>query len=123
MNGQDADLGFLKVEPNREGAGRFSREFRVAENWWLLKKIFSNPIACVKVVFLDRRHIRKLKKFAGSDPMWSRLSPFIRHVRRHHDHFHIRVGDKSGAPGCGGLNSEDNTERTLAENHDFPSEG
>ena len=72
----------------------------VAANWWLLKRLFANPYACVKKVFLDKRLIRKLGKVAAQDPEWAKIAPHIQHIRGHRSHFHIRVGDGPGAPGC-----------------------
>ena len=100
MNGKDVDLGFLWVKTNQPSPKFFTRQFSAKENWWLMKRLFSNPYVCVSKVLLDWRHIRKLKKEARGDPMWSRLRPFIRHVRRHRNHYHIRIGDGPGAPGC-----------------------
>lgn len=104
MTGQDVDLGF--VDPMRKFEGRapaherFDRRFEPKWNWWLLKKIFRNPYVCVKAVFLDRRLIAKLHKEAKDDPEWEALSPFVRHVRHHRNHFHIRIGADGGVPGC-----------------------
>jgi hypothetical protein len=61
----------------------------------------------VKVIFLDKRHIRKLVRAAAHDEEWPALQRFIRHVRGHRDHLHVRVGDGPGAPGCNpGANPE-----------------
>ena len=78
----------------------FSRDFEPKTAWWQLKKIFSNPYACVKVVFLDRRLIRKLDKEAANDSDWQRWRKFVRHQPGHRNHFHVRVGDFPGEPGC-----------------------
>ncbi len=100
--GIDVDLGFLTVKANKPSPERFHREFDPKANWWLLKKIFNNPYACVKVVFLDRKHISKLAKYASREDAeeWLRLARFIRHIKYHKDHLHIRVGDRAGKPGC-----------------------
>lgn len=105
--GQDVDLGFVTV---RKGGGEspanFHKSFDTKENWWLIRKIFENPFACVKVAFLDKRHIRKLtrdlrkSKDAGELQAWERLSRFVRHMPGHANHLHIRIGDYPGQPGC-----------------------
>ena len=101
-NGQDADIGFLVTKPGREEPDHFVglREFEPQTNWWFLKKIFKNPFACIKVIFLDQRLINKLYKVAHQDEEWSLFKKFIRHARGHYNHFHVRVGDAAGAPGC-----------------------
>jgi len=99
-NGRDVDLGFLAPSKSSRTPAGFSRRFNGEANWWLIKEIFNNPFACVKRVFLDRRHIRKLRKAARGDPDWARLSRHIRHVRYHRDHYHVRIGEAPGTPGC-----------------------
>lgn len=99
-SGQDADLGFFNVSPGRAMASKFTREFNAESNWWFLKQVFDNPFACVKAVFLDKRLIRKLEKAAFGDAKWREVRPFIQHTRGHRNHFHIRVGDGAGGPGC-----------------------
>jgi len=101
MTGQDADVGFVSEKKPFREARVFHRNFEAEPNWWFLKQVFNNPFACVKVVFLDHKHIRTLAKFAQDDPEWPQIRPHIRHFKRHKDHFHIRVGDQAGAPGCG----------------------
>ncbi len=98
--GQDIDLAHFNPRLGHQPEERFTRTFYVASNWWFLKKIFSNPYACVKVVFLDKKNIAKLNRYAKDDPEWEKLKPFVRHVKGHRDHFHIRVGDGPGVPGC-----------------------
>jgi murein endopeptidase len=98
--GVDVDLAFFNPRSGHDPEERFTRNFYVASNWWFLKKIFKNPIACVKVVFLDGKHIRMLERFAKDDPDWTKLRRFLRHIRGHRDHFHIRFGSGPGVPGC-----------------------
>jgi murein endopeptidase len=81
-SGQDADVGFLKDARTN---------FHLERNWVLLKKIFRNPWACVQGVFLDRRHIARLRRFASEDPDWKKFSSKIKHIPGHSDHFHIRI--------------------------------
>jgi murein endopeptidase len=69
-------------------------------NWWLLKQLFKNPFGCVKIVFLDSRLIQMMAKKVGKDPEWSKYRPFLKHVRGHRDHFHARIGEAPGEPGC-----------------------
>lgn len=99
-NGKDADIGFLTVRSGRSSPVDFHRDFDAKTNWWLLKQIFKNPYACVKVVFLDKKHIRKLEKAARGDEEWKTLWRFIRHMPAHKNHLHVRVGDFPGQPGC-----------------------
>ncbi len=99
-SGQDADIGFLTVNKNSTSPIKFHRQFDSVTNWWLLKKIFKNPFACIKAVFLDRRHIRALSKFAMKDPEWKVYQRFIRHMPGHGNHLHIRIGNGPGQPGC-----------------------
>lgn len=99
-NGQDADVGFLSVRRNQKSLIQFHQEFDPKISWWLLKKIFKNPYACIKVIFLDRKHIRALNKVAHNDPEWKSFHRFIRHMPSHKNHFHIRIGNGPGLPGC-----------------------
>ena len=41
-----------------------------------------------------------MEKVAQNDPAWPMLRPFIKHVKHHRNHFHVRIGDFPGAPGC-----------------------
>jgi murein endopeptidase len=100
MSGLDVDLAFLVAKQGRSSPLMFHTEFDAKANWWLLKELFRNPYACVKVVFLDRKHINKLAKAADGDPLWPEFRRFIRHVKFHKNHFHVRVGEHAGAPGC-----------------------
>ncbi|MDR3608365.1 MAG: penicillin-insensitive murein endopeptidase [Oligoflexia bacterium] len=101
-NGTDADIGFLAVR----GGGRlpspveFHYDFDPNLQWWLIKQAFHNPYACIKVIFLDRRLIRKLAKAARNDDEWSRLGRFLRHMPGHKNHMHVRIGAAPGRPGC-----------------------
>lgn len=102
-NGQDADIGFLSTHhlyKNDESINQFSRNFDAKVNWWLLQKIFNNPFACVKAVFVDRHLIHKLAQVAKNDRAWSMLRRFIRHMPGHKNHFHIRIGKNFGESGC-----------------------
>lgn len=98
--GEDIDLAFFNPRAGHPPEERFTRNFYVASNWWFIKKAFKNPYACVKVMFIDKAHIAKLGRYAKDDPEWEKLRPFIRHVRGHRDHYHIRVGSGPGVPGC-----------------------
>lgn len=98
--GIDVDLAYFNPRSGHDPEERFTRTFYVASNWWFLKKVFKNPMACVKVIFVDRKHIASLARYAKDDSDWEKLKPFIRHVRGHRDHFHIRFGSGPGAPGC-----------------------
>lgn len=99
-NGQDVDLGFLVPRKTAGAPEFFERTFDPKLNWWLLKQVFQNPFACIKVVFLDRKLIQKLTPVASKDPEWFRYKRFVRHMRGHKNHFHIRVGNGPGQPGC-----------------------
>ncbi|HLD99573.1 MAG TPA: penicillin-insensitive murein endopeptidase [Bdellovibrionota bacterium] len=98
--GQDVDLGFLMTRPYKDSIVSFHRQFDPVANWWLAKQLFKNPYACVKVAFLDRSHIRKLAKVARGDPDWEKFGRFIRHVKSHRNHWHVRIGEGPGQPGC-----------------------
>jgi len=101
MTGQDVDIGFLTVQENHHSPIEFHRNFDGKNNWWLVKKIFENPFACVKVIFLDRKDIRKLQTAARAEPeLWSRYGRFVRHSPNHRNHLHVRIGDAPGRPGC-----------------------
>jgi murein endopeptidase len=99
-NGSDADIGLLNVTKNRRSPASFSNSFDAKENWWMIKQIFHNPYACVKVIFLDRRHIRKLAKVASRDEEWHEFGRFIRHQKGHRNHMHVRIGTHPGSAGC-----------------------
>ncbi|NDD91602.1 hypothetical protein EBZ37_05910 [bacterium] len=105
-NGQDADVGFLNLRVGAQELNAFSAHFDPQANLWFLKKVFANPFACVKAVFVDQRHIRKLAKVGARDEEWQRIRPYVKHIRGHKSHFHIRVGDAPGAPGCPNLRSD-----------------
>ena len=98
--GQDADIGFLKVMEGKISPIQFIRDLDPAANWWMLKKIFKNPFACIKVIFLDRGHIHRLAKFARGDADWALYGRFLRHMPGHKNHFHVRIGTGPGEPGC-----------------------
>ena len=99
-SGEDADMGYLNARARISSPNTFSRVFDPQDNWWLVKKIFQNPFACVKVIFLDRRHINSLRKVAGSDPDWKTYGRYIRHIPGHRNHMHVRIGEGPGLPGC-----------------------
>ena len=99
-NGQDADVGFLSAQAGQVSPRLFHTRFDLEKNWWFLKRVFQNPFACIKVVFLDRRHIHKLAQFAKNDPDWKLYQRFIRHMPGHSNHFHFRVGHGPGPVGC-----------------------
>lgn len=99
-SGVDADIAFLLPRPGVDTALHFHRTFDAEANWWFLKQLFRNPFACVKVVFIDKSLIRKLSKAARGDEEWERLKRFVRHMPYHKNHFHVRVGDAPGQPGC-----------------------
>jgi len=99
-SGQDVDLGFISAYENKESPNSYVKHFDGKPNWWFMKQVFRNPYACVKVVFLDRTHIRKLAKAARGDEDWQKFGRFIRHSKGHHNHFHIRIGDGPGPAGC-----------------------
>lgn len=99
-NGEDVDLGFLTPQKGRESPPHFHRQFDVKSNSWLVKQIFKNPYACVKVIFLDRKLVRKLDRALQSDAEWLTLRRFVRHMPHHRNHYHVRVGKGPGQPGC-----------------------
>jgi murein endopeptidase len=101
-NGQDVDLGFLRKTSagSSVDSARFETRFDAELNGWLLKRVFENPFACVRVIFLDRGLIRKLERHWGREAWWQGVRRFMRHMPGHKNHFHIRIGDGAGAPGC-----------------------
>ncbi len=100
MTGQDVDLGFITARPWEESPPKFTNDFKIEENWELIQRVFQNPFACVKAVFLDRSHIRKLAKFARNDKNWKVFKNRIRHMPHHKNHFHVRIGKSPDDPGC-----------------------
>jgi murein endopeptidase len=98
--GVDIDVAYFNPRAGHAPEEHFTKTFYVASNWWMLKKLFKNPFACVKIVFVDKEHIRALDRYASSDPEWSKLKKYVRHVRGHRDHFHFRMGSGPGIPGC-----------------------
>jgi murein endopeptidase len=100
-NGQDVDLGFLVPNAHFVNSARFETRFDAKANGWLLKKVFENPFACVRVIFLDRKLIRKLDQQWSRESWWQSNRRYLRHMPGHKNHFHIRIGDLAGPPGCG----------------------
>ncbi len=110
QTGQDVDIGFLYLRKKRSSPVEFTRRFQVEYNWWVLKKIFSNEFACVKIVLLDHRHIQKIKrhikKIAKKNSkhpdiaLWEKMKLHIQHVRYHRDHFHVRIDETNPAENC-----------------------
>ncbi len=99
--GQDADIGFLTLVPGQASPLQFHRRFDVEKNWWFVKKILKNPMACVKVIFLGKEHISHLsRRYAHTDPEWGTLHRFIRHMPGHSNHLHVRIGTGPGPLGC-----------------------
>jgi len=98
--GQDVDIGFLNTRVGSQPQNAFSAHFDPEANWWLLKKVFSNPHVCVKSIFVDKKWIRKMARAALGDEFWPKVAHRIQHVRGHRSHFHIRVGHFAGEPGC-----------------------
>lgn len=99
-SGQDVDVGFLTVNPRQSSPVQFHRHFDPKINWWMMKNIFKNPYACIKVIFLDRGHIRTLGKHLHKDPDWQQFQRFVRHMPGHRNHMHVRIGKGPGLPGC-----------------------
>jgi murein endopeptidase len=99
-NGSDVDVGLLTPLKNRRSPASFTTTFDAKANWWMIKQILKNPYACVKVMFLDRRLIRKLSKVASHDEEWHLYARFLRHQKGHRNHVHVRVGNHPGDPGC-----------------------
>lgn len=98
-SGLDADIGFLTPTQLR-GPAHFHRGFDATSNLWMLKQMFRNPYACVKVVFLDKKLIRKLEKAGRNDSEWAQIRAHLKHVKGHRDHFHVRVGEAPTSKGC-----------------------
>jgi murein endopeptidase len=121
-NGTDADIGLLTPLKNRPSPSSFHNTFDAKENWWLIKQIMKNPYACVKVIFLDRRHIRKLAKAASHDEEWQQYGRFIRHQKGHRNHLHVRIGNYPGAPGCSPNANPELEEEAEVEEFDEVSE-
>jgi murein endopeptidase len=99
-SGRDVDIGFLIAKKGVKSPGSFQRQFDAKTNWWLLKKLFSNPFVCIQSIFLDQKLIRSLSKIASIDQDWIIYRRFIRHVRGHRNHFHVRIGQHPGEAGC-----------------------
>lgn len=98
--GQDLDLGFLVAKEGQRSPGSFNQSFDAKTNWWLLKKLFQNPYVCIQVIFLDRKWIQKLAHIAKGEPEWGMYRKFLKHVRGHQNHLHVRIGEHPGEPGC-----------------------
>ena len=131
-NGQDIDIAFFNPRPLNERqvislrhyrdetksvgvpeevlpSRRFTTDMYVASNWWLLKKMYSseNQYACVRSIFLDRRHKDRLARYAtsiGEIAEWSKISDYISHEKGHFHHFHLRVVPKARNGVCLSLN-------------------
>ena len=99
-SGQDADIGFITAKEGERSPALFHRRFDKTENWWFIKQIFKNPFACIKVIFLDQKHIDSLRNAFGKESEWQSLKKFIIHMRGHSNHMHVRIGKGPGTPGC-----------------------
>jgi murein endopeptidase len=99
-NGKDADIAFLWGDSKRNAPDGFHQVFHPESNWWMIKKIFENPYVCIQKIFVDRKWIKKISQQAGDDPTWALARKYVQHVKGHRQHYHIRIGDKPGAPGC-----------------------
>lgn len=99
-NGEDADIGLLNVRKGGPSPAAFSNDLDPKTNWWMIKQVLKNPYACVKVIFIDKRHIKKISKIAYNDPDWPQYRRYLRHQKGHRNHMHVRVGDHPGPPGC-----------------------
>jgi murein endopeptidase len=108
--GEDADVGFVTPKAKGSSPDFFHNDLQVKPNFWFLQQVFHNPYACIKVIFLDRRQIAKLAKTEWADPDWLMMRKYIHHVRGHRNHFHIRIGDRPGQPGCAAPTDEENDE-------------
>jgi murein endopeptidase len=97
-SGLDADIAFPVAKGSQPG--RFHGTFEPETMWWVMKQLFSNPHACVAVVYLDRRLISKLGKAAGNDPDWELIRKHLKHVSHHRNHIHVRVKDAAGGLNC-----------------------
>ena len=105
--GQDADIGFVTPIKNHPSPETLHKNFQPKPNYWFIKQLFHNPYACIKVVFLDHRLIAKLAKASDGDPEWLTLRKYIRHIRGHNNHFHVRIGDGPGPAGCAANSNPD----------------
>jgi murein endopeptidase len=106
-NGLDVDIGFLTVVKHRQSPAHLHTSFDSKANWWLVKRIFENPFACIKYLFLDGRLISKIKNVARTDSKWKEIRPYILDARGHHNHMHIRIGNSRGKAGCPALGAPD----------------
>jgi len=99
--GRDADLGFFyKGGKGTWYAPGSSRSLDLPRNWALLRALLTyTDIECI---LLDMRIQKLIYSYAlsiGEDPAWlksvfqyptGRSHSLIRHVKRHHTHYHIR---------------------------------
>jgi murein endopeptidase len=114
--GEDADIALLTPRGKKPSPDFFHKDLQPKPNWWFVKKIFHNPYACVRVIFFDRKQQAKLARAAVGDPEWPVLRKYLQHVPGHRDHFHVRIGDGPGAPGCpAGVKSGDDDDTDDAE--------
>jgi murein endopeptidase len=100
MTGQDVDVGFLTPIANRPSPTLFHTKLNVEANAWFLKQIFNNPFACIKGVLLSQNHIKTLNQYFKNDSEWPAMKKYIKHVKGHNNHFHIRIGNGPGPFGC-----------------------
>jgi hypothetical protein len=101
------DFRFFNVEKQGEAIDRrFTRTYHFASNWWFLKKLTTNPFACVEAIILDSKVERQLGRFVAKTypaevKQFEMLSQFIVHHKGHRDHYHVRFGELPGVLGCG----------------------
>lgn len=117
-SGQDADIGFVTPIKNGPSPSELHKNLQPKPNWWFLKQLFHNPYACIRVIFLDHRQIARIAKVASGDEDWPVIRKFLRHVRGHQNHFHVRIGDGPGQPGCVANSNPDEELRMEFENGD-----
>jgi murein endopeptidase len=116
--GQDADIGFITPIKNGPSPDSLHKNLQPKPNWWFLKQLFHNPFACIRVIFLDHRQINKIARVAYGDPDWQTIRKFLRHIKGHQNHFHVRIGDGPGQPGCVANANPDEELRMEFENGD-----
>ena len=117
--GQDADLGFVTPIKSKPSPDTLHKNLQPKPNWWFLKQLFHNPLCLHPSGFPRSPSDRaRSRRWPAEIRIGKSIRKFLRHVRGHQNHFHVRIGDGPGQPGCTANANPDEELRMEYENGD-----